>query len=228
MGAVPSSNLAKFDPTAFLDKICSGRKLLKIPRGHCVFAQGNPANTLFFLQQGKIKLTVVNDAGKEAVVGIVDAGQFFGEGCLTRQPLHTGSACALQDCVVIAIARKAMIAALRLYPELAEMFISFLLGRIGRFEADLIDQLFHSSEQRLARLLLTMANYGRDGTPLPIIPKVSQETMAEMIGTTRSRVSHFMNKFRKAGLIAYDGEIVVYPALLQAVLNDNLQAEQHV
>ena len=228
MGAVPSSNLARFDPKAFLDKICAGQKVLRVPRGQSVFVQGDPADTLFFLQQGKIKLAVVNDVGKEAVVGIVAAGQFFGEGCLTRQALHNGSACALQDCVVIAIARNTIITALRRHAELAEMFIAFLLARIVRFEADLIDQLFHSSEQRLARLLLTMANYGRGGTPQPIIPKISQETMAEMIGTTRSRVSHFMNKFRKAGLIEYDGEIVVYPALLQAVLNDNLQAEQQV
>ncbi|WP_315795744.1 MULTISPECIES: Crp/Fnr family transcriptional regulator [unclassified Bradyrhizobium] len=226
MGAVPSSNLARFDPKAFLDKVCPGQKVLKVPKGGSVFAQGDPADALFFLQQGKIKLTVVNDVGKEAVIGIVDAGQFLGEGCLTRQAVHTGSAFALQDCVVTAIAKKTMIAALRLYPELAEMFIAFLLARIDRFEADLIDQLFHSSEKRLARLLLTMANYGRDETPLPVIPRISQETLAEMIGTTRSRVSHFMNKFRRAGLIEYDGEIVVYPALLQAVLNDNLQAEQ--
>ncbi|BAM87466.1 cyclic-AMP receptor-like protein [Bradyrhizobium oligotrophicum S58] len=226
MGAVPSSNLARFDPKAFLDKVCSGQKVLKVPKGRSVFSQGDPADALFFLQQGKIKLAVVNDVGKEAVIGIVDAGQFFGEGCLTRQAVHTGAAFALQDCVVTAIPKKTMIAALRLHPELAEMFIALLLARIDRFEADLIDQLLHSSEKRLARLLLTMANYGGGETPLPVIPRISQETLAEMIGTTRSRVSHFMNKFRKAGLIEYDGEIVVYPALLQAALNDNLPAEQ--
>jgi len=196
--------------------------------GRNAFSQGDPADTLFYLQQGRIKTIVLNDDGKEAVIGIVDAGQFFGEGCLMGQTLHTGTASALEDCVVTAIARDAMIAALHEHPKLSEMFIAFLLVRNGRIEADLIDQLFNSSEKRLARLLLLMANYGNDGTPEPVIPRITQETLAEMIGTTRSRVSHFMNKFRKLGCIEYNGQIVVHPSLLHAVLNDKLRGEQQI
>jgi CRP/FNR family transcriptional regulator, cyclic AMP receptor protein len=225
---VPSSKAATFDPKAFLANVGTGKKVLRIPMGRNAFSQGDPADTLFYLQQGRIKTIVLNDDGKEAVIGIVDAGQFFGEGCLMGQTLHTGTASALEDCVVTAIARDAMIAALHEHPKLSEMFIAFLLVRNGRIEADLIDQLFNSSEKRLARLLLLMANYGNDGTPEPVIPRITQETLAEMIGTTRSRVSHFMNKFRKLGCIEYNGQIVVHPSLLHAVLNDKLRGEQQI
>lgn len=223
-----STNAAVFDPKAFLETIGAGRKILRIPTGETVFAQGDPADAVFYLQQGRVKMTVLNDDGREAVVGIVEAGQFFGEGGLRGQSQHTGTTSALQDCVVTAIAKDAMLAALRDHPELSRMFITFLLTRNGRIEADLIDQLFNPSEKRLARLLLLLANYGHDGGPQPISPKISQETLAEMIGTTRSRVSHFMNKFRKLGCIEYDGEIVVHPSLLHLVLNDTPQDERRL
>jgi CRP/FNR family transcriptional regulator, cyclic AMP receptor protein len=225
---VPNSKAVVFDPKAFLEKSGTGKKVLRIPTGQNVFSQGDPAYTMFYLQQGRVKIAVLNDDGKEAVVGIIDAGQFLGEGCLVGQARHTGTTSALEDCVVTAIAKDAMITALREHPELSQMFIAFLLARNGRIEADLIDQLFNSSKKRLARLLLLMANYGHDGSQQPIIPMISQETLAEMIGTTRSRVSFFMNKFRKLGCIEYDGKIVVHPPLLHLVLNDKLQGEQQI
>lgn len=223
-----SSKAATFNPKAFLAKVGNGKKILRIPKGRNAFSQGDPADTLFYLQQGRVKTIVLNDDGKEAVIGIVDAGQFFGEGCLRGQTQHTGTASALEDCVVTAIAKDVMIAALREHPKLSEMFIAFLLARNRRMEADLIDQLFNTSEKRLARLLLLMANHSNDGTPAPVIAKISQETLAEMIGTTRSRVSHFMNKFRKLGCIEYNGQIVVHPSLLHAVLNDRSRGEQQI
>ena len=225
---MPSSNATMSDPKAFLETIGAGKKVLRIPKGRTVFAQGDQTDTLFYLQQGRVKISVANDEGKEAVVGIIEPGQFFGEGCLRGQALHTGTTSALQDCVVTAIAKDAMMAALRDHPKLSQMFITFLLARNGRIEADLIDQLFNPSEKRLARLLLLLANYGHDGGPQPIIPKISQEILAEMIGTTRSRVSFFMNKFRKLGCIEYDGTIVVKPSLLHVVLNDTLQEERQI
>ena len=224
---VPSSKAAIFDSKAFLANVGTGKKVLGIPKGRNAFSQGDPADTLFYLQQGRVKTAVLSDDGKEAVIGIVDAGQFFGEGCLMGQTLYSGTASALEDCVVTAIAKDVMIAALREQPNLSAMFIAFLLARNRRMEADLIDQLFNSSERRLARLLLLMANCGNDGTPELVIPKISQETLAEMIGTTRSRVSHFMNKFRKLGCIEYNGHIVVRPSLLYAVLNDKPPGAQH-
>lgn len=211
-----------FDPKAFLEKVGTGKKILTIVKGRQVFSQGNAADTVFYLQKGRVKLVVVNDEGKEAVVGIVDAGQFFGEGCLKGQTLHIGTTTAMEDCVITAIAKGAMIAALHDHPVLSEMFMAFLLVRNRRIEADLIDQLFNSSEKRLARLLLLMANFGKEGNPQPIIPKISQETLAEMIGTTRSRVSFFMNKFRKLGFIDYNGRIEVHNSLLHAVLHDEM------
>ena len=225
---MPSSNATMFDPKAFLETIGTGRKVLRIPKGETLFSQGDQADALFYLQQGRVKMTVANDEGKEAVVGIVEPGQFFGEGCLRGQALHTGTTSAMQDCVVTVLAKDAMMAALRDHPKLSQMFITFLLARNGRIEADLIDQLFNPSEKRLARLLLLLANYGHDGGPQPIIPKISQEILAEMIGTTRSRVSFFMNKFRKLGCIEYDGTIVVKPSLLHVVLNDTLQEERQI
>ena len=225
---MPSSKAAIFDPKAFLANAGTGKKVLTIRKGRKAFSQGDPADTLFYLQQGRVKTVVLNDDGKEAVVAIVEAGQFFGEGCLTGERLRTGTASALEDCVATAIAKDVMTTALREHPKLSEMFIAFLLARNGRMEADLIDQLFNSSEKRLARLLLLMANYDNDGTPELVIPKISQETLAEMIGTTRSRVSHFMNKFRKLGCIEYNGQIVVHPSLLHAVLNDKLRGDQQI
>ena len=218
---MPARTAAAFDPKAFLEKVSPGKSILNIPKGRNVFSQGDAANTVFYLQTGKVKLVVVNDEGKEAVVGLIDAGQFFGEGCLKGQTRYIGTATALEDCVITAIAKGAMIAALHDYQQLSEMFMAFLLLRNGRIEADLIDQLFNSSEKRLARLLLLLANFGKEGKPEPIITKVSQELLAEMIGTTRSRVSFFMNKFRKLGFISYNGKIEVHSSLLSVVLNDH-------
>ena len=222
---MPARTEAAFDPKAFLEKVSPGKSVLNIPKGRNVFSQGDAANTVFYLQTGKVKLVVVNDEGKEAVVGLIDAGQFFGEGCLKGQTRYIGTATALEDCVITAIAKGAMIAALHDHQQLSEMFMAFLLLRNGRIEADLIDQLFNSSEKRLARLLLLLANFGKEGSAQPIIPRISQETLAEMIGTTRSRVSFFMNKFRRLGFIDYNGRIKVHNSLLHAVLHDRLHDE---
>lgn len=219
---MPASTASSFDPKAFLERVGTGKRVLNIPKGRKVFSQGKTADTVFYLQKGKVKLVVTNDDGKEAVVGLIDTGQFFGEGCLKGQTLYIGTTIALERCIITAIAKGTMIAALHDHKELSEVFVAFLLTRNGRIEADLIDHLFNSSEKRLARLLLLMAHFGKEGGPQPIIPKISQETLAEMIGTTRSRVSFFMNKFRKLGFIDYNGRIEVHNSLLHAVLHDKL------
>jgi len=188
-----------------------------------VFSQGDEADKVFYIQRGRVKVVVLSEQGKEAVVGILEPGQFFGEGCLNGQPLRISTTTALDDCVVAAITKPVMLAALHSEPEFSELFMSYLLTRNSRIEADLVDQLFNSSEKRLARLLLLLANFGKDGSPQPIKVQVSQETLAEMIGTTRSRVSFFMNKFRKLGFISYNGKIEVHNSLLNAVLHDTPQ-----
>ena len=225
---MPVPIAASFDPKAFLEGVGAGKTILNVPRGEDVFSQGDAADTVFYLQTGRVKLVVVNEDGKEAVIALIDAGQFFGEGCLHGQRIYIGTTTAVEDCVITAIDRAAMIAALHDHQELSEMFMAFLLTRNGRMESDLIDQLFNSSEKRLARLLLLMANFGGEGGPQPIIPRISQETLAEMIGTTRSRVSFFMNKFRKLGLIEYNGRIKVHNSLLDAVLHEKLHEGEHV
>jgi len=188
-----------------------------------VFSQGDEADKVFYIQRGRVKVVVLSEQGKEAVVGILEPGQFFGEGCLNGQPLRISTTTALDDCVVAAITKPVMLAALHSEPEFSELFMSYLLTRNSRIQADLVDQLFNSSEKRLARLLLLLANFGKDGSPQPIKVQVSQETLAEMIGTTRSRVSFFMNKFRKLGFISYNGKIEVHNSLLNAVLHDTPQ-----
>jgi len=182
--------------------------------------QGDVADTVFYLQKGRVKLTVMSEQGKEAVIAILESGQFFGEGCMNGHPVRISTTTAIEDSVVTAITKKAMLAVLRSEPAFSEMFVAYLLKRNGRIEEDLIDQLFNSSERRLARLLLLLANFGKEGHPQPIEPNISQETLAEMIGTTRSRVSFFMNRFRKLGLISYNGKIEVNSSLLSAVLHD--------
>jgi CRP/FNR family transcriptional regulator, cyclic AMP receptor protein len=182
--------------------------------------QGDPADTVFYIQKGRIKLTVLSDHGKEAVVGILAAGQFFGEGCMNGHKLRISTTTAIENCIITAITKTAMIAALHDEPRFSEMFMAYLLTRNSRIEGDLIDQLFNSSEKRLARLLLLLANFGKEGSPQPISLTISQGTLAEMIGTTRSRVSFFMNKFRKLRLIDYNGHIEVHNSLLSAVLHD--------
>jgi len=215
-----------FDPLEFLARVGAEKTILEFHRNQTVFAQGDAADTVFYIQKGKVKLTVLSEQGKEAVVAILQPGQFFGEGCLNGHPLRIATTTAMEDCTVTVIAKDAMIAMLHQEPKFSELFMSFLLTRNSRIEEDLIDQLFNSSERRLARLLLLLANFGKAGGPQPINPNISQETLAEMIGTTRSRVSFFMNKFRKLGFISYNGKIEVHNSLLSAVLHDKPQIER--
>jgi CRP/FNR family cyclic AMP-dependent transcriptional regulator len=212
-----------FDPQAFLAEVGEGKTVLRYYKNQIVFSQGDPADTIFFIRKGRVKVVVLSERGKEAVVGILEPGQFFGEGCLSGHPLRNSTATALEECVITAITQPAMLEALHSKPKFAEFFVSYLLTRNSRIEEDLIDQLFNSSEKRLARLLLLLANFGKEGGLQPIKVHVSQETLAEMIGTTRSRVSFFMNKFRKLGFISYNGEIEVHNSLLNAVLRDKPQ-----
>jgi CRP-like cAMP-binding protein len=215
-----NTNQAAFDPKEFLAKVGEGKTILQFRKDQIVFAQGDAADTVFYIQKGRVKVVVISEQGKEAVVGILELGQFFGEGCMNGHSVRIATTTAMEDCLVTAITKTAMLAVLHDQPKFSEMFMAYLLTRNSRIEEDLIDQLFNSSEKRLARLLLLLANFGKEGSPQPIIPNISQETLAEMIGTTRSRVSFFMNKFRKLGLISYNGKIEVNSSLLNAVLYD--------
>jgi CRP/FNR family transcriptional regulator, cyclic AMP receptor protein len=216
-----------FDPKAFLARVGTGKAILEYRKNQIIFAQGEVADSIFYVQKGRVKLTVVSEQGREAVVGILEPGQFFGEGCLNGHPLRIGTTTAMEDCIITSITRHAMIATLHDEPKFSELFMAYLLSRNSRIEEDLVDQLFNSSEKRLARLLLLLANFGKDGPPQPVLAEISQETLAEMIGTTRSRVSHFMNKFRKLGFIDYNGKIEVHNSLLNAVLYDKPQIPAH-
>jgi CRP-like cAMP-binding protein len=209
-----------FDPKAFLAKADGGRTISKYQKEQIVFSQGEAADAVFYIQQGKIKITVVSEQGKEAVVAILGTGDFCGEGCLTGQPLRIATAAAMTECVIVRLEKAAIIRVLHEEPAFSEMFMSYLLTRTIRVEADLVDQLFNSSEKRLARALLLLANFGKEGKPEQVIAKISQETLAEMIGTTRSRVSSFMNKFRELGFIDYNGHLEVHSSLLNVVLHD--------
>jgi len=211
---------AQFDPKVFLATVNGGRSISKYRRNQTVFSQGTPADAVFYIQKGKVKVTVLSEQGKEAVVAVLGPNEFCGEGCLTGQPVRLATATAMTECEIMRLERATMIRVIHEEPTFAEMFVSHLLARTVRVEADLVDQLFNSSEKRLARALLLLANFGKDGRPEPIIAKVSQETLAEMIGTTRSRVSFFMNKFRKLGLIDYNGQIEIHPSLLNVVLHE--------
>ena len=215
-----------FDPKIFLAKVGTGKTILKFEKNQHVFEQGDVADAVFYIQKGNVKLTVLSEHGKEAAVGILEPGQFFGEGCLNGHPLRIATTSAMEECVITSITKEAMIAALHSEPKFSELFMAYLLTRNSRVEEDLIDQLFNSSEKRLARLLLLLAHFGKEGRPQPILLDVSQETLAEMIGTTRSRVSYFMNKFRKLGLISYNGKIEVHNSLLNAVLHDKPEIER--
>ena len=211
---------APFDPKTFLAKVGEGKTIAKYRKDQIVFSQGQIADAVFYIQQGKVKLTVISEQGKEAVIAILGPGDFFGEGCLNGHPLRIATTRAIDECVITRLEKTAMIATLHNEPDFSELFMSYLLARNGRIEEDLIDQLFNSSEKRLARLLLLLANFGKEGRPEPIVGKFSQETLAEMIGTTRSRVSFFMNKFRKLGFIEYNGRLEVHNSLLNVVLYD--------
>ena len=212
-----------FDPRAFLARAETGKTIEKYARNGKIFSQGDIADTVFFIQKGKVKITVLSEHGKEAVVGIFSAGQFFGEACLDGAELRTATSQAMEDCLITSITKTAMLAALGEEPRFSAFFVTYLLSRNSRIEDDLIDQLFNSSERRLARLLLLLADFGKEGGTAPIAVTLSQETLAEMIGTTRSRVSFFMNKFRKKGFISYNGKIEVHSSLLDAVLRDKPQ-----
>jgi CRP-like cAMP-binding protein len=212
-----------FDPKAFLSKVNGGRAVSDYRKDQIVFRQGDPSDAVFYIQTGKVKKTVVSEQGKEAVVAILEVGDFFGEGCLAGEVLRLSTVSVLTKSVIVRISKEDITRVIHEEPAFAELFIAHLLARNSRVEEDLVDQLFNSSEKRLARTLLLLANFGKEGKPEPIIAKVSQETLAEMIGTTRSRVSFFMNKFRKLGLIDYNGSIEIHSSLLNVVLRDQPQ-----
>ena len=217
-----AKKLSKFDPKTFLSTINCGRKIEAFSKKQTIFAQGDSSEAVFFIREGKVRLTVVSKIGKEATIGVLNKGDFFGEGCLTGQPLRLCSATAMTDCSIMKIGKKSMMEVLHREHAFSDMFVAYLLTRNIRYEEDLVDQLFNSSEKRLARILLLLAHFGKDGKSETLIPKMSQETMAEMIGTTRSRVSFFMNRFRKLGFVNYHtgDELQVNSSLLNIVLHD--------
>jgi CRP/FNR family cyclic AMP-dependent transcriptional regulator len=217
---VTKKSKALFDPKKFLARVGEGKTISAYEKDQTVFAQGDAADAVFYIQEGKLKLTVISEQGKEAVIAILGPGHFFGEGCLNGHDLRVATTTAMEVCVITRIAKASMIATLHDETEFSELFIAYLLARNSRIEEDLVDQLFNSSERRLARLLLLLANFGKEGRPEPIVGKISQETLAEMIGTTRARVSFFMNKFRKLGYIDYNGHLKVHNSLLNVVLYD--------
>ena len=213
-----------FNPDTFLATIGAGRKIVAVSNRELIFAQGDAADAVFYVQKGKVRLTVVSKIGKEATIAIVSEGNFFGEGALAGQLQRMGSAAAMTDCELLRVDKKAMMDALHREHAFSDMFVAYLLARNIRYEEDLVDQLFNSSEKRLARVLLLLAHFGKEGIPETVVPKISQETLAEMVGTTRSRVSFFMNRFRKLGFIHYaggeDGGLQVHSSLLNIVLHD--------
>jgi CRP/FNR family cyclic AMP-dependent transcriptional regulator len=218
---MPAKINREFDPKEFLATIGEGRKVVSFPKKETIFAQGDAADAVFYIQEGKVRLTVVSKVGKEATLGILSQGDFFGEGGLAGQHLRMGSAVAMTDCELLRIEKKAMMQALHREHKFSDLFVAYLLARNIRYEEDLVDQLFNSSEKRLARLLLLLAHFGKEGVPETVIPKISQETLAEMIGTTRSRVSFFMNRFRELGFLDYgEGGLKVHSSLLNIVLHD--------
>jgi CRP/FNR family transcriptional regulator, cyclic AMP receptor protein len=221
--ATPTRNRA-FDPSTFLATIGEGRKMVAVPKKRLIFAQGDEADAVFYIQKGKVRLTVVSKGGKEATIALVGEANFFGEGALAGQLLRMGSAAAMTDCELLRVEKKAMMEALHREHAFSDMFVAYLLARNIRYEEDLVDQLFNSSEKRLARVLLLLAHFGKEGIPETVVPKISQETLAEMVGTTRSRVSFFMNRFRKLGFIQYaggeEGGLQVHSSLLNVVLHD--------
>jgi len=218
--AVANKKNRGFDPHTFLATIGEGRKMLAVPKHQTIYTQGDEADAVFYVQKGRVKLTVVSKIGKEATIGILSEGNFFGEGSLAGQVLRMGSAAAMTDCELLRVEKQAMMDALHREHTFSDMFVAYLLARNIRYEEDLVDQLFNSSEKRLARVLLLLAHFGKEDMPETVVPKISQETLAEMIGTTRSRVSFFMNRFRKLGFIHYNGGLQVHSSLLNIVLHD--------
>jgi CRP/FNR family transcriptional regulator, cyclic AMP receptor protein len=218
--AIKSKSIARFDLKSFLAETGKGRTLVDFQKNQRVFLQGEPADAIFYIHKGKIKLTVVSKQGKEAVVAILGAGDFFGEGCLAGQSLRMASATSMSECSIMRMEKASVIRLLHDQPAFSELLLLHLLSRNIRIEEDLVDQLFNSSEKRLARVLLLLANFGKEGKPEPVIPKINQETLAEIVGTTRSRVSFFMNRFRKLGFIQYNGGLEVHSSLLNVILHD--------
>jgi CRP-like cAMP-binding protein len=220
------SNVSKavFDPKAFLATVGAGRSTTNWSKGQVIYSQGDLADALFFIQKGKVKVTTLSREGKEAVVAIIGEGDFFGEGCLAGQRLRISTKTAITDCLLSRLEKATVIRLLHDQPEFATKFMKYLLARNIRLEADLIDQLFNSSEKRLARLLLLLAKFGQEGKPQPILGDINQETLAEMIGATRSRVSFFLSKFRRLGFIDYNGQLTVHSSLLSVVLHDDPRA----
>src|SRR5467141_1044755 len=209
-----------FDAKLFLAKVGTGRTIAEYKKNHVIFTQSDPADAIFYIQKGKVKLTVVSNNGREAVVAILGMGDFLGEGCLAGRPLCLATATAMSDCSIVRLEKAATVRVLHEQPAFTEIFLAYLLLRNIRIEEDLVDQLFNSSEKRLARMLLLLAHFGKEGVPETVIPRISQETLAEMVGTTRSRVSFFMNRFRKLGFIHYNGGLQVHSSLLNIVLRD--------
>jgi CRP/FNR family cyclic AMP-dependent transcriptional regulator len=216
----PPTITAQFDPAVFLETAAKGRIIATHPKKQIIFSQGDAADSVIYIKSGKVKVTVVSKQGKEAVVAILGADQFVGEGCLIGQPKRLATATAMTECMTMRVDKTEIVRVLHDEPTFSRMFVSHILARNARVEEDLVDQLFNSTEKRLARVLLLMANFGKDGRPEPIIAKISQETLAEMIGTTRSRVSHFMNKFRQLGFIDYNGHLEVHSSLLSVLLSE--------
>jgi CRP-like cAMP-binding protein len=210
----------RFNPARYFETAAKGRNISTHPRKQIIFAQGDAADAVFYIKKGKIKVTVVSTHGKEAVVALLGVDEFLGEGCLIGQPKRLATATAMTDCIFMRVDKVEILRVLQDEPAFSHMFISHILARNARVEEDLVDQLFNSTEKRLARMLLLLANFGKEGRPEPIIAKISQETLAEMIGTTRSRVSHFMNKFRQMGFIDYNGHLEVHSSLLSVVLSE--------
>jgi CRP/FNR family transcriptional regulator, cyclic AMP receptor protein len=216
----PKTSGARFDPAVFLETAARGRVMSTHAKDQVIFAQGDAADAVIYIKKGKVKVTVVSAHGKEAVVAILGTDEFLGEGCLIGQPKRLATATAMTDCATMRVDKTEIMQVLQDEPAFSQMFISHILARNARVEEDLVDQLFNSTEKRLARVLLLLANFGKEGRPEPIVAKISQETLAEMIGTTRSRVSHFMNKFRTLGFIEYNGRVEVHSSLLSVILND--------
>ncbi len=212
-----------FSVNAFLTTVGGGSTVTTYRKNRKVFSQGDPADAVFYIQDGKVRVCVVSELGKEAVVALHGQGDFFGEGCLSGQPLRLATVIAMSDCVITRLDKAAIIRALHDEPEFSEMFMAHLLARNAQVEEELVNQLFNSSEKRLARVLLLMAQFGKEGTPDRVIAKISQKTLAEIVGTTRPRVSSFMNKFRKLGFIKYNGELEVHNSLLNVLLHDGIK-----
>ena len=212
--------MATFDPQTFFNQAGNGKTTLKVPKKQILFSQGDATDAVFYVQAGKVKLTVVSPQGKEAVIAILEPGSYFGEGCLAGQPVHLATAAAVDDARIVRIDKQSMLRLLQDDRTFSALFLGYMLARNVRIQEDLVDQLFNSSEKRLARILLLMAHFGKEGKPEVVIPKISQETLAEMIGTTRSRVSFFMTRFKKMGLIHYDSGLHVHSSLFNIVLHD--------